>query len=157
MWSMRRSDRAMSMDDAWSLLRCLEVGRLGVISDGEPYVIPLNYAVIDDCIYFHSATTGRKIAAIQDSPRVCFLADEMIGIKKGQTACDFGTFYRSAVAWGEAVVVESTEEKLSALGALLLKYGGDPTETIPVEALESTAVVRIRVQALSAKQCLADT
>lgn len=153
---MRRSDREMTMEDAWSLLGSLEVGRLGVISDGKPYVIPLNYTVIDDCIYFHSATAGRKIAALRDSPHVCFLADEMIGIKEGKTACDYGTYYRSTIAWGEAGFVDSTDEKIGALKSLLVKYGGDPTETIPSEALESTAVIRIRVQTLSGKQCIAD-
>lgn len=157
MWSMRRSDRAMTVDDAWSLLRSLEVGRLGVISDGEPYVVPLNYAVIGDCIYFHSATAGRKLSALQDSPRVCFCADEMLGIREGETASEYGTFYRSAIAWGEAVIVQCVQEKVAALKALLCKYGGDPSETIPADAVGSTAVVRIRVQALSGKQCLTDT
>ena len=57
MRSMRRADRAVDDDEA---RRILEEGEYGVLStagpDHQPYGVPVNYCVIDDGIYFHSAT-----------------------------------------------------------------------------------------------------
>ena len=52
----RRDDRAISEESAKALLENAEYGILSVVSrTGEPYGVPLNFCIIDNCIYFHSA------------------------------------------------------------------------------------------------------
>ncbi len=155
MHQMRRNDRAMTESEAWEFLKQQEVGRLAMIADSEPYVVPLNYVVLGESIYFHSAREGLKIEAMRESPRVCFLVDQLIDIKSGTTACDFSAYYRSALARGRAELLQDIEEKTRILNALTLKYArGREFEPASSDGLMPTAVVQIHVQHITGKQLL---
>jgi len=66
MRKLRRQDRAINEDEAMALLRRAEYGILSTVSaNDEPYGVPLNFCVIDHCIYFHCAVDGHKIDNIQ--------------------------------------------------------------------------------------------
>ena len=63
---LRRADREITDRAALdALLVRADIGHLGLVDAGRPYVVPLNYAYEDGRIYFHSAPEGRKIAAMQ--------------------------------------------------------------------------------------------
>ena len=45
---MRKKERAMEEADAWSLLNEADFGFLGLAeADGQPYVVPVNHAMVD--------------------------------------------------------------------------------------------------------------
>lgn len=70
---MRRKDRAISSEEAMELLVRGEYGVLSLCDqDGQPYGVPLSYCVIDDGIYFHAATEGRKLDCIAENSKVSF-------------------------------------------------------------------------------------
>ena len=59
---MRRSDKQIS--DQAELERLLDeaqVMRLGMIDNGKPYVVPVNFAHVDAVVWVQSATDGRKL------------------------------------------------------------------------------------------------
>ena len=56
---MRRKDRAITQAEAMEFLQQAEVGYLSLAVENTPYVVPLNFVVMDNNIYFHAATTGR--------------------------------------------------------------------------------------------------
>ena len=73
MRKMRRKDRTITESEARSLLKKAEYGVLSTVaSDGSPYGVPLNFCVIDDCIYFHCAVEGQKIDNIEHNKFVSF-------------------------------------------------------------------------------------
>ena len=115
---MRRSDREISSEEALGILRKAEYGVMSTASqDRFPYGVPLNFCVIDNHIYFHSAAEGRKIDNIIDNPRVSFCV-------VGETCllpAQFGTKYESAIVFGTASEVFG-QEKQKALEGLLAKY-----------------------------------
>jgi hypothetical protein len=54
MKELRRQDRAITEEEALALLNKAEYGVLSTVPEnGEPYGVPLNFCVIDHCIYFH--------------------------------------------------------------------------------------------------------
>jgi hypothetical protein len=54
MKELRRQDRAITEEEALALLNKAEYGVLSTVTEnGEPYGVPLNFCVIDHCIYFH--------------------------------------------------------------------------------------------------------
>ena len=56
------------------LARRCEVGYLGLVTaDGTPRVVPLNFAVVGQDIYFHGALAGEKFDLLQAAPRVSFM------------------------------------------------------------------------------------
>ncbi|MEJ2429072.1 MAG: pyridoxamine 5'-phosphate oxidase family protein [Deltaproteobacteria bacterium] len=115
---MRRSDREISSEEALRILQKAEYGVMSTVSgDRFPYGVPLNFCVIDDHIYFHSAVEGRIIDNITDNPKVSFCV-------VGETCllpAQFGTKYESAIVFGTAGEVFE-QEKQMALEGLLLKY-----------------------------------
>jgi nitroimidazol reductase NimA-like FMN-containing flavoprotein (pyridoxamine 5'-phosphate oxidase superfamily) len=134
------------------ILGRMPVGRLGLADGGEPYVVPLNFAYSDGCIYVHTGLEGRKLEMIGKNPRVCFEVDELIEIVPNEQACLFTTYYRSVIAWGAARLLEDADEKMRALGLLLDKYGKNAKcEPIPEHALFIVSVCEIRVESMTGK------
>jgi nitroimidazol reductase NimA-like FMN-containing flavoprotein (pyridoxamine 5'-phosphate oxidase superfamily) len=118
---MRRTDRQISNTEAYSIIENGEYGVLSTVSpDNEPYGVPLNYCLIDGCIYFHCALKGSKIINITNNPQVSFC---VIG-KTELLPQKFGTNYESCIVHGSAH--ESfAEEKQKALEGLIHKYSED--------------------------------
>jgi len=75
-----------------ALLGRVHHGRLGVISEGRPYIVPVGFVWVDGCLFFHSAP-GRKTRALQADPQCCFEVDEY----DQRTAA-----WASVIAWGTA-------------------------------------------------------
>lgn len=115
---MRRHDRAISQQDAMSVLQNAEYGVLSVASPGgEPYGVPLNYCVIDGAIYFHCAGEGKKLEILSQNNSVSFCT---IGATK-IIPDRFATNYESTIISGKAEEVTGSE-KQSALEGIVKKY-----------------------------------
>lgn len=118
---LRRKDRAIDQDQAWSILEKGEYGVLSTVSaDGQPYGVPLHYAVVDGAICFHCATSGHKLDNIAANDRVSFCVVGRCEVMPDK----FATIYESVVVFGRAVEVPDAN-KQKALEALLDKYSGD--------------------------------
>jgi len=150
MKELRRTDRALSEEEARTLLEHAEYGVLSVTSDkGEPYGVPLNYCIIDNCIYFHSALEGRKIDCIEQNRSVSFCAVGKTEILPGK----FSTLYESVIVSGEATEVFN-ETKRVALEGLVRKYSPNfiskGLQYIDASK-EKTRVFKIDIKKLSGK------
>jgi len=148
--AMRRKDRLITDSEACSILENGEFGLLSTSSrNNEPYGVPLNYCLMNGCIYFHCALEGRKIDYIAENPKVSFCV-----VGNTEVLPDlFGTRFESCIIQGHAV--ESFgEEKQKALEGLVHKYSAD---FIP-EGLEyiekrkdKTRVFKISIDSISGK------
>ena len=136
------------------LFRQNEVGRLATAVDGEPYIVPMNFAYISDKIYLHTHKDGKKIKDIQRNPRVCFEVDSG-EIITGENPCDYSWRYRSAIAYGKARVVESSEERLKALRLISEKYSFGKGKLITPELMEKFShlwIIEINIDRMTGKQ-----
>ncbi|HHY91000.1 MAG TPA: pyridoxamine 5'-phosphate oxidase family protein [Clostridiales bacterium] len=150
---MRRKDRAMNVEEAYSFLAAAPVGRLATISEnGYPYVVPVHFVCLDNKIYFHCAQEGHKLDNIKKTPFVCFEADEMIGIINADHPCDTSTRYKSVVIFGKARVVEDESIKIHALKEIIRKYVPESANAPLVpEILDASAVVEIEIEQMTGK------
>jgi uncharacterized protein len=123
----------LSPDEIERLLQDEQVGRLAVLAEGEPYVVPVTYAYGEGCLYAH-AVLGRKLAALRAHPRVGFEVDA----RDGQT-------WRSVVA--EAVFEELTDP--AARRAALAHLSGKQPAVLPVGV--PGVVFRLRLTATSGR------
>ena len=115
---MRRKERAITDEESAALLNIAEYGILSsVTEEGKPYGIPLNFCVIDRCIYFHCAVEGQKIDNFTQNKYVSFC---VVG-KTEILSEDFSTKYESAIAAGEIEEVFDTNKQV-ALEGLVQKY-----------------------------------
>ena len=69
-YEMRRRDRELTRDEALTILSRAEVATVSVVTADGPYGFPVSPVVVDGTLYFHSATKGRKVAALASDPRV---------------------------------------------------------------------------------------
>ena len=111
--------------------------------------MPLNYCLIEGCIYFHCAIERRKINNINNNPKVSFCV-----VGKTQVLPDqFGTRYESCIVQGMAA--ESLgKEKQSALEGILHKYSEDfVSDGLKyIEKLkDKTRVFKISIESISGK------
>ncbi len=118
---MRRQDREVSANEAIRILEENIFGTLSTIGEnGYPYGVPLNYAYMDNAIYFHSALEGNKLDNIEFNNKVSFCV-----VGHTQILSDkFSTAYESVIIFGRAVEVEADEKK-KALVALVERYSKD--------------------------------
>ncbi len=147
---MRRKDRMITDAETFSILEKGEYGILSTVSSSnEPYGVPLNYCLIDECIYFHCAPEGRKINNINNNPRVSFCV-----VGKTEVLPDkFGTKYESCIV--EGLASESFGEmKQLALEGLIQKYSENfVSEGFKyIEKLKGkTKVFKISIESISGK------
>lgn len=147
---MRRRDRAITEEEAKALLRKAEYGVLSTVSaDGQPYGVPLNFCVIDDCIFFHCAVEGQKINNTERNRSVSFCV-----VGKTQILPDkFSTAYESVIAAGEVEEVFDASKQI-ALEGLLRKYSPEYMDRGReyIESLgEKTRVFKLTISRLSGK------
>ncbi len=147
---LRRKDRSISEEEAVFLLNKAEYGILSTVSgNGEPYGVPLNFCVIDNCIYFHGALEGRKIENIifNNAVSFCVVGETKVLPDK------FSTEYESVIISGKAEEVFD-KEKTAALEAFLKKYSPDFMKEgmkYIIDSEKITSVVRITIKSITGK------
>ncbi len=122
---IRRKNRAINAASAMEILRKGEYGVLSTSDNSnQPYGVPLSYALIDDEIFFHSATEGHKLENIAANSKVSFC---VVGPTEVLPA-KFSTKYECAIVYGTATIING-DEKHAALFALIEKYSPDFLES----------------------------
>ncbi len=124
-----------------------EVVRLGMISAGEPYIVPLNYVYLDNTVYFHCSKKGRKYEALENCSRVCLEFDSMHGISSENA----DTFYTSVVAWGNAEVIRDVNLGRKVLEMLVDKYL-ETSRKITDTMVDRTCIAAVRIDEVTGKE-----
>jgi uncharacterized protein len=148
---IRRSDRALTQDQAREILARAEHGVLATVgADGWPYAVPVNHVLSGDLLYIHCAIEGHKLENIAHEERVSFCAVASARV----LPATLSTLYESAIVFGRAAVVTDPLEKRRALELLAVRFCGAMTpaaEKTIVTSASRTAVVRIRIERIAGK------
>lgn len=154
MEKMRKSDRQMSDEKATKVLSEAVYGILSTVGeDGYPYGIPVNFALVNNILYFHCATEGKKLRNIEYNPKVSFVA---VGENK-VLAEQFSMHYESVMAFGKASEVIDVEEKVQVLMLLVNKYSKAfemPGEAYARRAVDKTRIYQMEIEHMSGKERL---
>jgi hypothetical protein len=133
------------------MLESCTSGVLAVQGDDDyPYAVPLSFAYEDGRLFFHSATAGHKIDAIERNEKASFCviaADDVV-------QSTFTTRFRSAIAFGKARVVTDDGEKRHALVCLAEKYSPDYLEAADSEIdgdWNRVSVVELAIEHMTGK------
>lgn len=131
----------LDRDESLALLRGYQMGRLGCVADGEPYIVPINYTFDGASAISHSLP-GRKIEAMRARPRVCLQVDDIRD--------QFN--WRSVIAYGTYEEITDVTERARAMNLLLSLF----PELTPVESFiasdagaPSPIVFRVRIDRIT--------
>jgi nitroimidazol reductase NimA-like FMN-containing flavoprotein (pyridoxamine 5'-phosphate oxidase superfamily) len=104
----RSGPLVLTAEECRAVLARVGWGVLATVGDGQPYGVPVAYALGSDCVYLASGP-GRKRENLEANPRVCL------------TVCDVGTSdrWRSVVVQGEALPVEGPAARAAAVAAFV--------------------------------------
>lgn len=141
----RMRNHQLTKSEIGEFLSKAPIGRLATHNlNGFPYVVPVHFIYQDDKIYVHGLNKGQKLDNIKRNPKVCFEADEMIGLLLSDCPCDVNTEYNSVVALGTARLIEDSAEKTRVLEQIIAKYTPQlSNRELPPEMVNATAIIEV--------------
>ena len=81
----------LNRPDCMALLQTARVGRLACARDGQPYVVPINFALDGSYLYSFSLT-GQKIEWMRENDKVCVQVDELENPRKWRSVVVYGRY-----------------------------------------------------------------
>lgn len=152
---MRRINQLLPMEETLAVMDRGKHGILSCLGDEDyPYGVAINYVYSNDQIYLHSAKSGHKIDAITKHPKVSFLVIDEDTV----VSAEFTTYFRSAIAFGKARILEGEEERLEAFWALAEKYSGNETEGAKHEEITTQGkfchIIAIEIEHMTGKEAI---
>ena len=148
------SDRGIvGFDEMVDVVRDCDVCRLGINTDGAPYILPLNFGMsVEDgvlALYFHGALEGLKYDLIEKDPHVSFEMDcnHRLVIDEEKGMCTMN--YRSII--GEGTIEDvPVEDRYDSLKLILAHYGRDDLP-VPDRLIHITRVLKLTVTRMTGK------
>ena len=140
-----------------AMIRSCKTLRLGMISEGTPYILPMvfGYSWTEEypTFYLHCGMAGRKNDALVEGARVCFELD-IEGKLTGKTPYANGYSREFCCVMGEGTIhfARSSEEKIAYFNYLMKHQTGREGFTYQPGWLTLTQVFTLRVDKLSASQ-----
>jgi len=140
---MRRKDLELTgKENIEPIIKRCKSLRLGMIADGEPYVIPMVYGYSWDdklLFYMHCGLTGRKNQALKEGARVAFEIDIDEGLMgKGNMAKTYTRAFSAVMGSGTLYFAKSIEEKKQFMDKMMLHQTGKSGFEIPASYLAMT-------------------
>ncbi|WP_369345654.1 pyridoxamine 5'-phosphate oxidase family protein [Caldalkalibacillus mannanilyticus] len=99
-----------------------KTGFLGLSTKDQPYVVPLNFILWENSIYFHGANEGRKVEMIKENNNACFTVSEEYGTLVSPIPAHTDTAYMSTMIFGKIESITDIEEATQAMQKMLDKY-----------------------------------
>ena len=149
--------REFEVTDIQSIQKILQdrlVLHLGLVDDGMPYIVPMNYGweMKGDKLrlYLHSAKQGYKLDVIAKNPTCCFEMECALEPFEGKIACQYGVSYSCLMGRGKVTLVENVEEKEKAMSLLMKTQTGKDFQ-FDARLVSIVSVLRIDVDTYTAK------
>ncbi len=143
--------------DRQTIYRILDealICHVGFVENRRPYVIPINFARIDDAIVLHGAKASRLLKHVAAGHTVCVEVALVDGLVLARSVFNHSINYRSVVLFGRGRPILDEREKLAALEAVTehIIPGRWREARLPNrKELKATTVVSIAIDLASAK------
>jgi nitroimidazol reductase NimA-like FMN-containing flavoprotein (pyridoxamine 5'-phosphate oxidase superfamily) len=94
------------------------VCHVGFVSEGHPFVIPMNYGRDGDRVLLHGSAASRLMRGMEAGWPVCLTVTLLDGLVLARSAFHHGMNFRSVVLFGRATPVADSAAKTAALRAI---------------------------------------
>ena len=129
-----------------------EICRIGMVDNGVPYIVPVNYGYKDNTIYIHSASSGKKIDILKINNKVCFEIEYTVEVVKKELSCDWATKYRSVIGYGTIEIITDSELKKRGLDIIMAQHGKTIGNTYIDTQVEKIVILKLNITHLTGKQ-----
>jgi nitroimidazol reductase NimA-like FMN-containing flavoprotein (pyridoxamine 5'-phosphate oxidase superfamily) len=107
------SVKEMTCEEVDEFLTCTRIGRLAMVLEEGPYVVPMGFAYSEGKVFFHTCSKGLKMESLRKNAHVCFEVDE---------ALSDATMSKSVIIFGTAEIIEDEQRMIPYLQKLIDKY-----------------------------------
>lgn len=150
---MRRKDR--QINDSQLIEEIMETAlicRIGMIAGNRPYIVPMNFAYHDQCLYLHSAREGRKIEILKKNKQICFEIEQQTELVKSDDPCKWSMRYLSVIGFGRAFLIDDLLAKKASLDIIMQKYSSRQSFDYPDSALNKVLIIKIEIDEMTGKK-----
>lgn len=154
---IRKDKEVVAIEYIVEIIKKCEVCRIAFFDKDYPYIIPLNfgykYSYENEklSLYFHGANEGKKIALINNNPKVGFEMDCSLGLVTGENPCSFTMEFESVCGNGEIEILNG-KEKIKGLNYLMNQYSEDEDYEFDKKGLEKLIVFKLNVNEITGKK-----
>jgi nitroimidazol reductase NimA-like FMN-containing flavoprotein (pyridoxamine 5'-phosphate oxidase superfamily) len=144
------TDRA-AIDD---LLDRASLCHVGLVTDGQPFVIPTLFARMGDELMLHGSVASRLVRHVRTGEPICVTVTEVDGLVLARSAFETSMNYRSVVVLGTGREVTDPDERLAALRAIseaVLPGRWDDVRPPNDLELRKTMIVAVAIEQCSGK------
>jgi nitroimidazol reductase NimA-like FMN-containing flavoprotein (pyridoxamine 5'-phosphate oxidase superfamily) len=142
-----REDRA-ALD---AILDAGVVAHVGIVDDGQPFVIPMAYARDGDRLLLHGSTASRLMRLLSEGVPVCVSVTHLDGIVVARSAFESSMQYRSATILGRCRPAPDHDEALARITDGLLPGRFDEARPMRTREAAATAIVELTLEEWSVK------
>lgn len=150
---MRRLDKQITDPEILNkILNESHICRLGLVENGEAYIVPVNFAHADGIIYIHSALAGRKIDIIRSNNRVSFEMELDNSLVTSDIPCGWTEKYRSIMGKGSIIIDNDINSKKHGLDLIMRKYGAKMELNYDEKILARMMILKLTIESYTGKQ-----
>ncbi len=155
---MRRKDKEIiDFEEIRGVIEKCSILHLGLLDQGKPYIVPVNFGVSFEnqkiIFYFHGAPEGKKYELMKQESQIVFEAEYYQGVLKRDEAlpCKWTASYASVMGEGQVKILETQEEKITAMQVILERHGYQGSTHAYEQAISSIALFALEVDKISCK------
>lgn len=121
--------------------------------NGQPYVLPMNFALDGDSIILHSAPEGRMWETIKSNPKVCinWTLGEDLAWQDVQVGCSYRVKSKSVLVEGEVEFIEDFDEKYHCMKLIMAQYS-DRKFKFGTPAVKNVGIFKVQIRKITAKE-----
>jgi nitroimidazol reductase NimA-like FMN-containing flavoprotein (pyridoxamine 5'-phosphate oxidase superfamily) len=149
---MRRKDKEIKdKREIESIINISDICRIALSENNSPYIVAVCFGYRDNCLFFHSAASGKKIDIIKKNNRICFEFDTHEGLIRSENACDWDIKYCSVIGSGKAFFIYDLEEKTKALNIIVGHYSCSAHE-YQKDSVDNAIIVKVEIENITGKK-----
>jgi nitroimidazol reductase NimA-like FMN-containing flavoprotein (pyridoxamine 5'-phosphate oxidase superfamily) len=135
------------------IIKACKTCYLAMSENGQPYVLPMNFALEDDYVILHSAPEGRMWETLKVNPKVCinWTLGEDLAWQNVKVGCSYRVKSQSVLVEGEVEFIEDFDEKYRCLKLLMAQYS-DREFKFGIPAVKNVGVVKVRINKIICKE-----
>ena len=133
-----------------------EVAHLALSDNGSPYVVPINYAYMDDMLVLHCAMTGRKLDIIHENPSCCLAVNRHPDKVKYHPEKKCHYRFQSVLVYGKARFVEWAEERLKWIRKYNAYFNNRLDWIMPgqydIKSAEKCGIILVEIESMTGRR-----
>jgi hypothetical protein len=137
-----------------AILDAGSVAHVGLVADGQPFVIPMLYAREETEIYLHGSSLSRLLGSVAEGVSMCLTVTLVDGLVLARSAMHHSVNYRSVVVLGDGYLIDDPERKHDALRRIVEQVVPGRSADVRgpnAKELAATEVVALAIREASAK------